>query len=222
MTEQARVKIVCPECGGPLPPEAANVTVKCERCGCASAPVVSGKHDRQQPCPRCSAPLFEGDAHGIKMLGCGACGGIFLDNDGSMHITRAHDSVIAQLAARARDRAVATAIDNRPHALPCPMCSALMRRTLARGVAEIDFCSAHGTWLDRGELNRVMDAYAHRPAPVDADAASRADAERRLAALREVHMEAIERAENTSAAGAFGVTLGVLGVLAALVGGADA
>ena len=218
MAEQARVKIVCPECGGPLPPEAVHLAVKCERCGHASAPLSPPK---QQPCPRCRASLFASDAHGIKLLGCGVCGGIFLDNHGSTHITRARDSVIATLAARVGDRAVATSSDHRPHALPCPMCSALMRRILARRVAEIDFCAAHGTWFDRGELNRVMDAYAQQPEPVDADAASRVEAEFRLAALREVHRSAIAEAESTSARGAFGVTLGVLGVLAALVAGSD-
>jgi hypothetical protein len=42
-----------------------------------------------------------------------------------------------------------------------------------------------------------------------------------MAAFREMQIGAIDRAEQTSAAGAFGVTVGVLGVLAALVGSSD-
>lgn len=216
MTEQRRVKIVCPECGGPLPAEAVRAAVTCERCGHASAPVTQAA-PAQPTCPRCKASLFEGNAHGVMVLGCGICGGIFLDNEGSTRITRAPDDVIAGLAARARDRAVMASVDTRPKDLSCPSCSAPMRRVLARGFVEVDYCASHGTWFDRGEVNRVMDAYAPRPDPVAADAASRAAAEARMAAFRETQKTSIERAETTSAVGAFGLTLGMMGVLGALI-----
>lgn len=224
MTEQARVKIVCPECGGPLPAEAANVAVTCERCGHASAPLphagAAASVAVQLPCPRCRAALFEGNAHGTKLLGCGICGGIFLDNEASTRITKAKDAVIARVAERVRDRAVAP-MDTRAENLPCPSCRAPMRHVYTRGYVEVDFCSAHGTWFDRGEVNRVMEAYAPRPDPDAVDAASRAAAEARMAAFREQQMESIQRAESTSAVGAFGVTVGILGVLGALVGASD-
>jgi Zn-finger nucleic acid-binding protein len=217
MSEQPRVKIVCPECGGPLEPEALHAAVKCVRCGHSSAPIrqeaVAGA-----PCPRCKVSLFEGEAHNHKLSGCGVCGGIFLDNEGSTRITRAHDSIIANLAERAKDRALANSVDTRPKNLPCPHCSSPMQRVLARGVAEIDFCAAHGTWFDRGEVNRVMSAYARGQAPPRDE---RAEAEARMAAFREMQIGAIDRAEQSSAAGAFAVTVGVLGVLAALVGSSE-
>jgi Zn-finger nucleic acid-binding protein len=217
MSEQARVKLVCPECGGPLPLEAADRAVKCARCGLSSAPlavepaVVAPRVEKavreSMACPRCNVSLFEGDAHGTPLLGCGSCGGVFLDNDASTRITRARDAVIAQLAERAKHHAAATSLDTRPKDLPCPSCTQPMKRVLARGVVELDFCATHGTWFDRGEVNRVMDAYAPRPD----------DSEVRMAAFRESQTRAIARAESASEAGAFGITLGVLGVLGALI-----
>ena len=209
MSEQARVKIVCPECGGPLPPDAAHVAVKCERCGHSSAP--AAESGSEPPCPRCRAPLFDGDAFGVTLLGCGVCGGVFLDNEGSTRITRAHDSVLANLAERVKDRAIARSVDTRPSDLPCPSCAAPMKRVLARGVVEIDYCAQHGTWFDRAELNHVMHVYARHAEVAPRD--ERAEAEARMAAFRESQISAIESAENASAAGAFGVTVGLLGAL---------
>jgi Zn-finger nucleic acid-binding protein len=223
MTDQVRVRLVCPECGGPLPVEAATKAVECAQCGHASAPLAPAttivvertvmgatvSSAAANPCPRCKASLFPGDAHGVRLLGCGVCGGIFLDNVGSTRIVSAHDEKIADMAERARMRA-ATAVDTRPADLPCPSCAAPMRRVNARGVVEIDICASHGTWFDGGELNRVMDAY--RPVAVD-------DSELRMAEFRNRQMRAISAAEDASATGAFGVTLGVLGVLGALVAG---
>ncbi len=221
MPEQPRVKLVCPECGGPLPPEAATAVVRCERCGHASAPVARAAAPAQPPCPRCKAPLFEGNAHGVKLLGCGICGGIFLDNEGSTRITRAPDAVIAHLAKRAKERAVMTTIDVSPKDLPCPACTAPMRRVLARGFVEIDYCASHGTWFDRGELNRVMDAYSPGPDPAAVDAAERAAAEARMAHLRVDPEREREMDQFRSSVGAPGLSLGLLGVLGALVQLAD-
>lgn len=221
MSEQTRVKIVCPECGGPLPPEAATVAVKCARCGHASAPVVAGNVVVGRPCPRCKVSPHEGNAHGVLLLGCGVCGGIFLDNEGSTRITRAPDAQIARLAERARDRAVAFSVDTRPKNLPCPLCAEAMRRVVVHGFYDVDFCPAHGTWFDGGELTRVMQGYAPRPDPLAADARSRAEAEARMAAFRESQRSSIDAAETTSMVGAFGLTLGMVGILGALVAGSD-
>lgn len=218
MSEQERVKLVCPECGGPLPPEAAHRAVKCERCGVASVPAPkpgAAVEAGVAPCPRCSGRLFEGFAGEVRLLGCGACGGVFLDNEASTRITRARDEAVAALARRAKERAPAT-IDTRPDDLPCPVCSAAMRRVQSRGLVDLDICGEHGTWFDRGELNRVMDAYA-RSIEVS-QVGARDDSELRMAQFRDEQRAAIAAAEDTSAAGAFGVTAGLLGVLAVLAG----
>lgn len=235
MAEQARVKIACPDCGAPLPPEAAKVAVKCPQCGHTSAPLPQTEAIVQTivvervvtapaaasastlPCPRCNASLFEGNAHGVRLLGCGICGGIFLDNEGSTRITRAPDLEIAKLAERARDRAVVTTINTRP-TVRCPSCTATMERVLARGVVEIDFCRGHGTWFDRGELQPVMGAFASRPD--DPDAKARAEAEARMAHFRDRQAEAIGEAEREAIVGGVfaGLSVAALGVLGALAG----
>ena len=110
-----------------------------------------------------------------------------------------------------------TTIDTCPKDLPCPACSAPMRRVLARGFVEVDYCEPHGTWFDRGELNRVMDAYSPGPDPAEVEAAERAAAEARMAAFRESQKRSIEVEEYRSSVGAAGISLGMLGVLGALV-----
>jgi Zn-finger nucleic acid-binding protein len=166
------------------------------------------------PCPRCKASLFEGQAHGVKLLGCGVCGGVFLDNDGSARIVAAPDEEIAQLAERAEARAIAPDVDTRPAALACPVCGKAMRKVRAPASVELDICAAHGTWFDRSELVRVMRACTGR---VDDDSRDRAQAELRLVALRDEQRGQIGAAEDAAAAGAFaGVTLGLLGILGAL------
>lgn len=221
-----RVKIACPECGAPLPTEAADAAVTCPQCGCASAPrprvettertivverVVQGGAV-SQPCPRCSVSLFAGNAHGITLLGCAICGGIFLDNEGSTQIVHAHDREIARLAERAHFRAAARGVDIRPRDLPCPMCTTPMKRVVVREVIEIDFCAAHGTWFDRQEIVRVMPREAGPP-PGDE---SRARAEATLRAMQDLHAGAAEVDFRTTGSVVAGVTAGLLGILGAL------
>jgi Zn-finger nucleic acid-binding protein len=118
----------------------------------------SGTAANSLSCPRCNGTLFEGKAEGVTMLGCGVCGGIWLDNDGSMEITRnAHPEVMA-LADRARDHAV-TRVDTGPTSVAtCPVCKTAMRRTRVINVADVDVCAAHGTWFDAGELELIARA----------------------------------------------------------------
>lgn len=47
------------------------------------------------------------------------------------------------------------------HPVPCPLCQQVMQKqSIPQGI-EIDYCPAHGVWLDVGEL----DALARRAAP---------------------------------------------------------
>ena len=215
-----RIKIACPECGAPLPPEAATVAATCTQCGHTSAHkavpqtiertvvVMAAPSQAQVPCPRCRVSLFPGEAKGVTLLGCGICGGIFLDNEGSTRIVHEHQADVAWLARRAEFRAVARTVDQRPDDLPCPICAAAMKRVAARGVIDVDFCARHGTWFDGGEIARVMPEY--RP-PADN---SRAEAEARLAALREAHNGSPPATETF---GSHGVLLGLRDLLGAFV-----
>jgi Zn-finger nucleic acid-binding protein len=234
MSEQARVKIVCPTCGAPLPPAAASVAVRCDACGQTSAPAPAaatvviervvtapasgapGAPAARTPlCPRCTTALVEAVVHGAKLLGCGNCGGIFLDNAGCSSITRAPDAEIAQLAVQAAQHAAARAVDTRPAGLACPLCALPMQRTFVRDLVELDACPAHGTWFDRAELFHVIRLYdpAARTKPNPSEIA--------MAAFREQQIAHIDRLEDESiGAGVFaGIGVGLLGVLGALASG---
>jgi Zn-finger nucleic acid-binding protein len=232
-SEQARVRVVCPDCGAPLPPEATEHAVRCPQCGNTSAPapreirtvvvervVEAGQDARaascssEPKCARCKAKLFAKEVHDIRLFGCGVCGGVFLDNEGSTRITRARDQDLAVLAERARQHAV-TAADTRPAGIPCPTCERAMQRVRAAGAIDLDICDAHGTWFDAGELTRVMAAYAQI-----AQKNGAAEAEARLSALRDQQRAQVAEHETfaTGFGAAAGVTAGLLGVMFALSG----
>jgi Zn-finger nucleic acid-binding protein len=116
-------------------------------------------------CPRCSAQLFDGHAREAKLLGCGQCGGVWLDSAASKAVLQgeAKDLVgLADLASRHATVAVDTQVSN----LACPECGQPMTRGAVPGTRiEIDLCSRHGTWFDPNELRLVALAYARLPEP---------------------------------------------------------
>jgi len=135
------------------------------------------------PCPRCQVGLFAVKAKDVTVQGCGVCGGIWLDNAGSVAITQHVDPQIGVLAARAERNA---AMHTRPgdEKLDCPICHQQMRRVNAAQLAELDVCAAHGTWFDPGELRRVMSAYHSKDDDPLAPIAGKRDlTEQKLAAL---------------------------------------
>lgn len=171
---QERIELRCPDCGAPLPAAAATSAVTCERCGTASHPAPKGpekvvqtivvervvlRDDAQTtPCPRCRVGLFAVQASGVTVQGCGVCGGIWLDNEGSIAIISRDDSQIAALAGRA-ERSAAIPRGSSPARVDCPICKKQMERIHTAQRAELDICREHGTWFDAGELRRVMSAY---------------------------------------------------------------
>jgi Zn-finger nucleic acid-binding protein len=241
MAEQQRVKIACPECGAPLPPEAATRAVVCGQCHHTSAPAASAAPAVQTvvvervivaqapgapgerggagtaSCPRCKAALFATTVHEVTLLGCGLCGGIFLDNDGSTYVTRRADPEIARLADRAATHGAGRPLDERGEHLCCPVCAATMSRARVGGI-DLDVCVAHGTWFDRGELHRVIDAYAEGRES-SASRASRQQSEAMMAQFREDAWERNARDEAQSSSILAGVSVGVLGLLGAIASG---
>lgn len=174
----------CPHCGAPLPPEAENRTFVCEFCKVAVAPVPAAVSNSTQPsnskrkppikpssrpsdlkCPRCELALFEGRTSNVLMCGCGACGGLWLDNDGSRRIVSTVDSEVAQLASRAQANATHD-VDTVAGGLPCPVCQSPLKRVrISKADLDLDICGAHGTWFDPGELQKVMNASAGHNLP---------------------------------------------------------
>ena len=109
-------------------------------------------------CPRCELELFEGRTSNVVMNGCGACGGLWLDNDGSRRVVNKVDDEVVDLASRAEANA-SHEVDTVAGALPCPVCQSVLKRVrIAKADLDLDICAEHGTWFDRGELQKVMNA----------------------------------------------------------------
>ncbi len=109
------------------------------------------------------------------MLACGICGGIWLDNVSAQRAVAKFDEAVTDLAVRVSSNAQAR-VDIRPH-VKCADCRTAMTRTQRAGV-EIDYCTAHGTWFDAGELDTMLRSLRRPPpaqiasAPVYEDASS--------------------------------------------------
>jgi Zn-finger nucleic acid-binding protein len=124
------------------------------------------------PCPRCSAALFAGQVGHLDALGCGGCGGLWLDNAGSTAILHQYDFDAERLAQLVDGNAAKREVRSPFEAAkgPCPVCAGPLQVTDHQGV-RLDFCAAHGTFFDRGELSRIVQgakpaALTPTPAPV--------------------------------------------------------
>jgi Zn-finger nucleic acid-binding protein len=89
---------------------------------------------------------------------CADCGGLWVDPATLQRLCDAredHGALLSALETRAPSKAPSS---ETVRYIPCPRCGKLMNRVnFARssGVV-VDVCKAHGVWLDRGELQRVV------------------------------------------------------------------
>jgi Zn-finger nucleic acid-binding protein len=160
--------VACPKCGAPSA-TAQKAPWTCSFCGAIVAEeqpkvveriiervvLVEKGSSAKLPCPRCEVPLFEGRAQNITLHGCGTCGGVWLDNEGSLAVMQQIPPSLLELADRAA-RASRGKPDHVPH---CPIDKAILERVTVKGV-DLDVCKAHGTWFDAGEVRRIAQAYA--------------------------------------------------------------
>ena len=161
MVSESRRVLVCPHCGAPLPPAAAQEKVTCAFCGTTSAAAsLEAATHSDLVCPRCEQKLFFGDADGVAMLGCGICGGIWLDNAAAQKVTQHYSDRVVDLAARAAQNAQVKPDVRR--SAKCAQCRAEMQRRTF-GTVSVDVCAEHGTWFDAGELSILIAPM--RPAP---------------------------------------------------------
>jgi len=111
------------------------------------------------PCPRCQLGLHVAHASGATLHGCGGCGGIWVDLQTGHRLCEALDGdarALADSAEQYATHAVDTAL-----AAVCPICAqALTRSRVQNAGVDIDYCPTHGTWFDRGELQKIAQATA--------------------------------------------------------------
>ena len=106
-----------------------------------------------------SLRLAETDVHE-----CAACGGLWLDPQSLQRLADAHEksaNVVSVLATRAP--AASERVSRKPvevvRYVPCPSCGKLMNRVNfahSSGIV-LDVCKNHGLWLDRGELEQLLE-----------------------------------------------------------------
>jgi len=111
---------------------------------------VSAFKDRKLTCPACGAALeYAGD----RWL-CASCRGAFVE-------TAALESMIAAMTNESHEL---PAVDGKPGARACPICSEHMV-VEEHSAAVIDHCPAHGVWFDERELAAILfHAGEHKPA----------------------------------------------------------
>jgi Zn-finger nucleic acid-binding protein len=129
----------------------------CTHCG---AEAVRENIDEARPlkCPRCREEMQALRLGSTVARECAQCGGLWLDPDSLQRLANAREEgagVVSALAARIPLNAAPPDV---VRYIPCPRCDKLMNRSnFARSSGVIlDVCKAHGVWLDRGELQRVL------------------------------------------------------------------
>lgn len=129
----------------------------CAKCG---AEAVRELVDDETPlhCPRCRETMQGMQLAATRVSECAECGGLWLNPAVLQTLCddrERHADVIATLSAQAAARNVITDV---VRYVPCPACSKLMNRTNFAHISGviIDVCRNHGVWVDRGELEHII------------------------------------------------------------------
>lgn len=127
----------------------------CPRCGAAADSAWVGS-ETGHACPRCQAALVNVELGKWVIEQCAGCGGVWMP-------VAVFDRICSDAEAQSAAAALALPPPSRDGQgiayLSCPACGAQMgRKNYAhRSGVIIDICRAHGVWLDRDELQRILD-----------------------------------------------------------------
>ncbi|HEX4125433.1 MAG TPA: zf-TFIIB domain-containing protein [Tepidisphaeraceae bacterium] len=145
--------VACPKCMGMM----FVGTKFCPHCGAAAEAVAPGTPTKH-PCPRCDQPLTTVQVAKMPLEECMHCGGLWVS-------VATFDRICADSEAQAAASglqlppAPAATFDAKIHYIKCPQCTTLMNR---KNYAEhsgiiVNVCRAHGVWLDRDEIRRIIE-----------------------------------------------------------------
>lgn len=114
-------------------------------------------------CPACAARMIDGPDC-PEAWACTACGGVWAGTGPANRVLSVLDPAVRELA-HAAERNAATTRERPPQARArcCPDCRAPLAVRELAGIG-VDVCPEHGTWFDRGELQRVADRRAGKNA----------------------------------------------------------
>lgn len=104
-------------------------------------------------CPHCRRRLATVRVRDVDLHGCGACGGIWVDNASAQNLVKAPDTVFEDLATRC-----AAGARNRTKRATAPVCAKcrIPLDQAKNGQLELDVCHLHGTWFDAFELAALI------------------------------------------------------------------
>lgn len=150
-------RTLCPKCFARLPESARH----CHACGTAIRPQQLAPLPEGKRCPRCAGELslrvFE---HG-SVVECSVCEGLWIERATFQAILR--DAESRPRALFPGEKPVrASLVDTKVVYLACLTCGTMLSRQqfifrhLSAGVV-IDLCRLHGVWLDKGELEHVVE-----------------------------------------------------------------
>ena len=170
----------CPNCGGDASPDQVRcswcqgslATVACPSCfatifvGMKHCPWCGAEVAKAEPvkqtaelCPRCQTTMTLVRLGPSELNECRSCGGIWVDRDSFEKICQDREQQEAVLGRPVTEHPPAES-DTKPRRVyvPCPVCNQLMNRTNFAGCSGIiiDWCKAHGTWLDYSELPQII------------------------------------------------------------------
>ena len=144
--------VACPSCFGLM-----FVGSKfCPHCGAAAVIADSGPVVAHQ-CPRCpSEKLQRAELGGVWLEECFHCGGLWVAAEVFNKICADRQ---VQEAAIAMQLPPPITVQHTVQYLKCPQCSALMNRFnfANRSGVVMDKCRAHGLWLERDDLRRIIE-----------------------------------------------------------------
>ncbi|HEX5474323.1 MAG TPA: zf-TFIIB domain-containing protein [Vicinamibacterales bacterium] len=165
----------CPNCGAPAAPNTARcpycqtrlAAVSCPACfglmfdGQEFCPHCGARRERQVPggaagtCPGCRDTLERVEVGTTTLLECRHCDGVWMDADAFERLCADRDT---QAAVLHRVTADGGAPEAAVHYRPCVRCGKLMNRVNFAHISGVvvDVCRGHGTFLDAGELHRIV------------------------------------------------------------------
>ena len=107
-------------------------------------------------CPRCgNEGVFPAQAGELLLQGCGACGGVWMDDVSVRSLIAKPNQEAVRLSNLAKDHATETV--SVEASLRCPVCTEPMgHHDFPKANLRLDQCAQHGTWFDRGELPTLV------------------------------------------------------------------